>query len=143
SRIHAEQNHRWTQMNTDAERWTLVLPRFALGHCPVNGFSPWKSTALNGSYLCLSVSICGCIELLGLSVYNPRQWHTAVSIFSSATPETFPAGGPTKRPGVDQALDRTANRPRSPRVGTRQDTRRTRTSGSRRGCCEPGRFAVC
>ena len=37
-----------------------------------------------------------------LSVYNPRQWHTAVSIFSSTTPETFPAGGPTKRRGSSE-----------------------------------------
>ena len=36
------------------------------------------------------------------SVYNPRQWHTAVSICSSTTPETLPAGGPTKRLGSSE-----------------------------------------
>jgi hypothetical protein len=54
-------------MNTDSEGRTPVLLCFALGHCPVRGFSPWKSAVLSGSYLCLSVSICGCIELLRLS----------------------------------------------------------------------------
>jgi hypothetical protein len=38
SRIHAEENHRWTPMNTDSEDRTLALRPFALGHYPVNGF---------------------------------------------------------------------------------------------------------
>ena len=63
SRLHSEENHRWTQMDTDSEGRTPVLLRLALGHCPVNGFSSRKSAVLGRAYLCLSVSICGCIEL--------------------------------------------------------------------------------
>src|ERR1035441_5373703 len=62
SHIQAEENHRWTQINTDSEGWTQIMLRFALGHCPVKGFSSWKSMASSRSYLCLSVSICGCID---------------------------------------------------------------------------------
>jgi hypothetical protein len=62
SRIHAEENHRWTpvlrsstaegglrrvdstaeggQMNTDSEGWIPVLLPLALGHRPVNGVPP-------------------------------------------------------------------------------------------------------
>ena len=29
-------NMPWTQINTDSEAWTRVLPRLTLGHCPVN-----------------------------------------------------------------------------------------------------------
>jgi len=47
---------------------TPVLLRMALGQRPVNRFSPWESTVLGNAYLCLSVSICGCIELLRLSL---------------------------------------------------------------------------
>ena len=72
SRVQAEENHRWTQMNTDSEVWTQVWLRFALGHCPVKGFSPWNSMASSRSYLCLSVSICGCIELLRFRT-GPRR----------------------------------------------------------------------
>jgi hypothetical protein len=67
SRIHAEEDHRWTRMNTDSEGWTPVLLRLALGHCPVNGFPLRKSPVLSSPDLCPSVSICGCIELLRLS----------------------------------------------------------------------------
>src|ERR1039458_10206840 len=55
--IHTEENHRWTQMNTDSEGWTQVLLRFALGHGPVKGFSPLKSMASSRSYLCPSVGV--------------------------------------------------------------------------------------
>src|ERR1035441_3072066 len=37
---------------------------------------------------------------------------------------------------------RTANRPGSQRIGISLSARNTRTLGSRRGRCEPGRFAV-
>jgi hypothetical protein len=66
SRIYAEENHRWTQMNTDSWGRAPVLLRFALGHRSVNGLSPCRSVILSSSYLCLSVSICGCIELFRL-----------------------------------------------------------------------------
>ena len=57
TRIHAEENHRWTRVNTGFEGRSVVLLRFALGHCPVNGFSPQKWAVLSSSYPCLSVSI--------------------------------------------------------------------------------------
>jgi hypothetical protein len=66
SRKHAEENHRWTQMNTDLEGRTWVSLCLTLGHGPVNGYSQWKRQVLSSPYLCLSVSICGCIELLRL-----------------------------------------------------------------------------
>src|ERR1035437_7331280 len=65
----AEENHRWTQMNTDSEGRTPVSLRLALGHCPVTGFSPRKSEVLSSSYLCLSVSICGCTKFLRLGLH--------------------------------------------------------------------------
>src|ERR1035441_322291 len=64
SRIHAEENHRWTPMNTDSEDRNLVLLCLVLDHCSVNGLPPGKSAALSCPYLCLSVSICGGNELL-------------------------------------------------------------------------------
>jgi hypothetical protein len=62
-RSHAEENHRWTQMNTDSEGWIPVLLPLALGHRPVNGVPPSRSAVLSSPYLCLSVSICGWFEL--------------------------------------------------------------------------------
>ena len=44
--------------------------------------------------------------------------------------------------GVGRARDRTANRPGSQRGGSSQAARNAGRSGSRRGRCEPGRFAV-
>ena len=70
SHLHAEENHRWTQTNTDSEGWTLVLLRLALAHVPVNGFPPLESAVLSSPYLCSYVSICGCAELLRLRFVN-------------------------------------------------------------------------
>ena len=39
----------------------------------MNGFPPWKSAALSSPYLCLSVSICGCIAWLRLSALARRS----------------------------------------------------------------------
>ena len=62
SRIHAEANLRWTQTNTDSQRWVPVWLRFASGHCRVKAFSPCRSALLSIAYLCPSVSIGGCIK---------------------------------------------------------------------------------
>ena len=67
----SEENHRWTQMNTDSEGETPRVLLLALGRCPANEFTPWKSAVLSSSYLCLSVSICGCIELFRLRQAEP------------------------------------------------------------------------
>src|ERR1035437_672885 len=63
--IHLEENHRWTQMDTDSEGWTLVSLAVPAAHCPARGLTPGKSAVLSSFYLCLSVSICGCPALLG------------------------------------------------------------------------------
>jgi hypothetical protein len=55
-----------TWMNTDSAGQTPVWVRLAPGHCPVSAFSAWKNTVRDTSYACLSVSTCGCVELLGL-----------------------------------------------------------------------------
>src|ERR1017187_7601708 len=47
-----------------------------------------------------------------------------------------------RAPMQQHARGRTANRPGSQRVGIRQNARKVRLSGSRRGRCEPERFAV-
>ena len=65
--ITPEENHRWPQMYTDSEGWTPVLLCGALGNCPVDAFSPWKSAVLSNPCLGLSVSICG-----GIGWSQPR-----------------------------------------------------------------------
>ena len=79
SRIHAEENHRWTQMNTDSEGRTPVLPRFAFGHFPVSGFSPWKSAVVSSPYLCSSVVVLNCYGLSG-----PARWRKLARLMDLA-----------------------------------------------------------
>ena len=85
----SEENHRWTQMNTDSEGETPRVLLLALGRCPANEFTPWKSAVLSSSYLCLSVSICGCIELFRLRQAEPGN-------LRRSSP-TFPPTPPRKR----------------------------------------------
>jgi hypothetical protein len=85
----SEENHRWTQMNTDSEGETPRVLLLALGRCPANEFTPWKSAVLSSSYLCLSVSICGCIELFRLRQAEPGD-------LRRSSP-TFPPTPPRKR----------------------------------------------
>ncbi len=59
SRMHAEENHRWTQINTDSAGQGLGWIRLACGHYPVRRFSTWESLSRSDSHLCLSVSIRG------------------------------------------------------------------------------------
>lgn len=54
-------------MNSDSEDRILVLLRSALGRCPANGLTPQERAVLSSSYLGLSLSIGGYIEMSRLT----------------------------------------------------------------------------
>ena len=53
-------------MNTDSAGRTPILFPFALGPCPMAGFSPWKSAAQKAAYRCLSARFA-------VTIWQPGQ----------------------------------------------------------------------
>src|ERR1035437_1326852 len=66
-RIQAEEDHRWTQINTDRDCPKSLFALARSAHSTVTLRNGGPTPESNLQYLCLSVSICGCIEWSRLS----------------------------------------------------------------------------
>ena len=64
----------------------------------MSGFSPWKSVVLSSAYLCLSVSICGCIDLLRLGHLLRRKAAVAAALVCCVATLGFAGPSQPNRP---------------------------------------------